>query len=64
MGNFVFVNPPPFFLFAYMVDRHHMSSVQVAEWEDRIGVTHGMGGGGGQLKAFCQGCGIIAFLFC
>ena len=48
-----------------MVDRHHMSSGQVAEWEDRIGVTH-ENGGGGQLKAFCQGCGIIVkklFLF-
>ena len=28
-----------------MVDRHHMSSGQVAEWEDRIGVTQEMGGG-------------------
>jgi len=42
-----------------MVDRYHMSSVQVAEWGNRIGVTHG----GGQLKAFCHGCGMITFLF-
>ena len=63
MGIFCFRKLPPFFIFAYMVDRHHMSSGQVAEWEDRIGVTHEMGGrGGGQLKACCQSCGIIIFL--
>ena len=43
-----------------MVDRHHMSSGQVAEWEDRIGVTHEMGGGGVSLKLVAK---VVASLF-
>ena len=63
MGIFCFRQlPPSFFLFAYMVDRHHMSSVQVAEWEDRIGVTHEMGGGGVSLKLFAKV--VASLLFC
>jgi len=43
-----------------MVDLHHMSSGQVAEWEDRIGVTQEMGGGGVSLKLVAK---VVASLF-